>query len=442
MEKARPGWITAGSGGAAARSRSAISGRSGSRPNSGRRSGTGAGRRAKWAEYTALASVPLVMVLGNSMIVPILPDLERHLGIAAIQSSLVITLFSLAAGLFIPISGYLSDRFTRKAVILPSLAVFGAAGLLAGLAVLWKNYPLLIAARALQGLGAAGTAPITMALIGDMYRDGAESEALGLIEASNGTGKVLSPILGSLLALIAWQAPFFAFPALCVLSLAAMAFMIREPGTGQSPGLRVYFRHIKEVFRSKGRWLIPAFLAGSIGLFNLFGVLFFLSDELEKPPLNITDLAKGGVLAIPLFGLVVTSYTTGRIIKNNGKLMRGFMNAGLALQAAAFAAAVWLAGSMAMLVALLTVSSVGTGLVLPCLNTLITGAVDRSHRGMITSLYSSLRFLGVAFGPPAFGWLAGISRGVLFGAVTGLAAAAFALVFFLVKPPRQAGDAM
>jgi ACDE family multidrug resistance protein len=437
MEKAKPGWMTAGSGGAAARSRPFASG---GRPSSRGRSGAGTGGRAKWAEYTALASVPLVMVLGNSMIVPILPDLERQMGISGIQSSLVITLFSLAAGLFIPVAGYLSDRFTRKAVILPSLAVFGAAGLLAGFAVIWNSYPLLIAARALQGLGAAGTAPITMALIGDMYRDGAESEALGLIEASNGTGKVLSPILGTLLALIAWQAPFFAFPAFCALALAAMAFMIREPESGRRPKLSVYLRHIREVFRSKGRWLVPAFLAGSTGLFNLFGVLFFLSDALEKPPLSVTGVAKGGVLAIPLFGLVVTSYATGRYIKNNGRRMRALMNTGLALQAAAFAAAIPLSGNMPLLVALLTLSSVGTGLVLPCLNTLITGAVDRSHRGMITSLYSSPRFFGVAFGPPAFGWLEGLSRGVLFGAVTGLAAAALALVFFLVKPPELAGD--
>jgi len=436
MEKAKPGWLSAGSG-AAARS-GQIS--SGWRPDSRGRSRSGAERKPKRAEYVALASVPLVMVLGNSMIVPILPDLERAMGITGIQSSLVITLFSLAAGLFIPIAGYLSDRFTRKAVILPSLAVFGAAGLLAGFAVVWDSYPLLIAARALQGLGAAGTAPITMALIGDMYRDGTESEALGLVEASNGTGKVLSPILGTLLALIAWQAPFFAFPVFCALSLAAMAFLIREPDSSRQPKLSVYLRYVREIFHSKGRWLIPAFLAGSIGLFNLFGALFFLSDALEKPSLDLSGVAKGGVLAIPLFGLVVTSWVTGRAIRNKGRRMRLLMNAGLALSAAAFLAAVPLSGSTAALVALLTASSIGTGLLLPCLNTLITGAVDRSHRGMITSLYSSLRFFGVALGPPAFGWLAGFSRAALFGSVTGLAAAAFALVFFFVKPPEAAGD--
>jgi ACDE family multidrug resistance protein len=84
-------------------------------------------------------------------------------------------------------------------------------------------------------------------------------------------------------------------------------------------------------------------------------------------------------------------------------------------------------------------SAVGTGLLLPCLNTLITGAVDRSHRGMITSLYSSLRFFGVAFGPPLFGLLAAKSDMLLYGVVSGLAAGALLLVILFVHPPERAG---
>lgn len=406
------------------------------------RTGGKRGTRAKWAEYTAIATVPLVMVLGNSMLVPILPEMERRLGISGFQASLVITLFSVTAGLVIPFAGYLSDRFSRKAIILPSLALYGAAGVLAGFGAVWGSYPVLIAARALQGLGAAGTAPIAMALVGDKYKNGSESEALGLVEASNGTGKVVSPILGSLFALIVWYAPFFAFPVFCALSLLAMIFMIKEPKSKEPPPpVKEYVANIKKVFREKGRWLVPAFFAGALALFNLFGVLFFLSDMLEKPPYNIDGVAKGGVLAIPLFGLVVTAYATGRFIKNKGRLMRVLMITGLSVMTASFAAAVFLNWQIHTLIGLLTLSSIGTGLVLPCLNTLITGAVDRAHRGMITSLYSSLRFLGVAFGPPIFGWLEGISRTVLFSVVGVLALFALILIAMRVKPPVKAGDA-
>ncbi|WP_397326771.1 MFS transporter [Paenibacillus sabuli] len=397
---------------------------------------------AKWKTYIALATVPMVLVLGNSMLVPILPDMEGRLAISRFQSSLIITLFSVMAGLFIPFAGYLSDRFTRKAIILPSLAVYGLAGIVAGFGALWGSYGLIIAARAVQGLGAAGTAPIAMALVGDLYRDGNESEALGLIEASNGFGKVVSPILGSLFALIVWYAPFFAFPAFCALSFIAVLWMIDEPKAKQKPpAAGAYVSQIGHIFREKGRWLVPAFFSGALALFILFGVLFYLSDLLEKPPYGIEGVAKGGMLAIPLLGLVVSSLTTGRILKKKASLSRAFMNIGLLMIVITLAAAILLVNQMAWLIVLLTLSSIGTGLLLPCLNTIITGSVDRQHRGMITSLYSSLRFFGVAFGPPIFGWLSGRSERLLFASVAVLALLTLGFTFWLVRPSAQGGQA-
>ena len=99
-------------------------------------------------EFAAIATIPLVLVLGNSMLVPILPQMQRELGISQFQSSLVITLFSVSAGIFIPVIGYLSDRFSRKAVMIPSLILYGGAGILAGLGAVWHSYGVLIAARA------------------------------------------------------------------------------------------------------------------------------------------------------------------------------------------------------------------------------------------------------------------------------------------------------
>jgi ACDE family multidrug resistance protein len=390
-------------------------------------------------EFIALATVPLVLVLGNSMLVPILPDMQERLGITQFQSSLVISLFSVTAGLIIPISGYLSDRFSRKAIIIPSLIIYGAAGILAGFGAMWNSYTIIIIARAIQGLGAAGTAPIAMALAGDLYKGGMESRALGLTEASNGFGKVISPILGSLLALIVWYAAFFAFPIFCLLSLLAVIFMLKEPNKEQQAlKLKPYLKSIGSILKEKGRWLITSFFAGSMALFVLFGVLFYLSSILEEPPYQIEGVKKGFVLAVPLLGLVVTSYTTGASIKKNGTTMRWLMNIGLALMVISLGACIFiLEKNLYVLIGLLTLSSVGTGLLLPCLNTMITGSVERQQRGMITSIYSSLRFLGVAFGPPLFSWMMDISHQIVFITVTSLSFAALALVFFLVKPKGE-----
>lgn len=73
------------------------------------------------------------MTLGNSMLIPILQPMQNSLGISEFQASLTITVFSIAAAIFIPILGYLSDRFSRKVIILPSLILYGIGGLIAGI---------------------------------------------------------------------------------------------------------------------------------------------------------------------------------------------------------------------------------------------------------------------------------------------------------------------
>jgi MFS transporter, ACDE family, multidrug resistance protein len=386
-------------------------------------------------EFIAIATIPMVLVLGNSMLVPILPQLQSQLGISRFQSSLVITLFSITAGLIIPISGYMSDRFSRKSVIIPSLIIYGAAGVLAGFGAIWKSYTIVIIARAIQGIGAAGTASIAMALVGDLYKGATESKALGLTEASNGTGKVVSPILGSLLALWAWFAPFFAFPIFCLLSLLAVIFILKEPKkSNEPPKLGAYIQQIGSILKEKGKWLIPSFFAGSLALFILFGVLFYLSDTLEKPPYNIDGVKKGFVLAIPLLCMVATSYTTGALIKKNGTLMRWLMNIGLGIMTVSLALSIFFFNNLYIFIGLLSLSGIGTGLLLPCLNTMITGSVEREQRGMITSIYSSLRFIGVAFGPPIFEWMMKISNQIVFITVSTLAFITLGLVFFLIKP--------
>lgn len=389
-------------------------------------------------EFAAIATVPMVLVLGNSMLIPILPDMVSELGISDFQSSLIVTLFSVTAGLFIPVSGFLSDRFSRKAVMIPSLIVYGAAGILAGFGAVWGSYTVIIIARAIQGLGAAGTAPIAMALAGDLYEGATESKALGLTEASNGTGKVLSPIIGAALALWVWYAAFFAFPVFCAVSLLAVLFILKEPPKeGKAPGLGSYIHTTLSILKKKARWLITAYFAGSLALFILFGVLFYLSQVLEKEPYSIDGIRKGLVLAIPLLGMVITSYTTGSFIKKDGKLMRKLMLIGLSVMTAALAAAIFLNSYIYVFIGLLTLSSIGTGLVLPCLNTMITGSVEKAQRGMITSLYSSLRFLGVAAGPPLFELMMDRSTTLVFITVSVLAFITLGLVFFLIKPKGQ-----
>lgn len=381
------------------------------------------------------------------MLIPVLPKMQSELDISQFQVSLVISAFSFAAAISIPILGYLSDRFSRKAIIIPSLILYGSGGLLAGAAAAWfdNSYTWILAGRIMQGMGAAGTAPIAMALTGDLFKGGQQSKVLGLVEASNGFGKVISPIIGSLLALIFWYAAFFAFPIFCLISLLLTIFFIKEKKTKKEPPpVSKYVKGLASVFRTEGRWLFAAYLTGATCLFTLFGILFYISDILEKD-YKIDGVMKGLILAIPLLVMTTTSYITGSKIGKKMKRMKTLIVIGLLLMTTSFATLIFFKNLVAFF-AVLSVSSIGTGLVLPCINSFITGSVPTDRRGFVTSLYGSVRFLGVAIGPPVFGSLMAWSRSGMFLVTAGLtlfcALLCMALIHVAKTKPSEESDTL
>lgn len=383
----------------------------------------------------ALSLVPFIMVLGNSMLIPVLPKIKSTLHLTPFQVSLLITLFSIPAGLTIPLAGILSDRIGRKMIVVPGLLVYAAGGLIAGLSPLLNiaTYPILLVGRVIQGIGAAGTAPIAMALAGDIFAKHQRSKVLGLMEAANGLGKVVSPIVGALVALIAWYAPFLLFPLLCIPSALAVWFLIKEPQDKKSTqSMGAYFNSLKSIFQKKSTLLLPAFFAGSVVLFILFGLLFYLSEFLEKT-FKIDGVIKGLYLAIPVLAMAATSYGTGLLIKKKTNLVKMLIVSGLILNGLGLIA-IALFTNLYYYLAATAVVGIGTGLVLPCLNTLVTGAVASDERGLVTALYGSVRFIAVALGPPVFSVLIKGSKLVSFGIVSALAVLAAILFFTLAHP--------
>lgn len=188
------------------------------------------------AVIAALSGVPFIMVLGNSMIIPVLPDIKEALNLTDFKVSMIITLFSVPAGLIIPLAGFLSDHLGRRAIIVPSLILYGLGGVVAGLGALFlkeASYSVILGGRILQGIGAAGTAPIAMALCGDLFKGKERSKTLGIIEAANGFGKVISPILGALIGLIIWYATFLFFSCHC--NPHCPRYMVFDQRTGIQP---------------------------------------------------------------------------------------------------------------------------------------------------------------------------------------------------------------
>lgn len=394
--------------------------------------------KKRWA-IISLASIPLIMTLGNSMLIPILPLMEKKLGISTVQSSYIITLYSIVAIVLIPIAGFLSDRYGRKVVILPSLIIAGIGGLISGWAA-WKMespYFFIMIGRVLQGIGAAGTSPIVMPLIGDLFKkDEDVSSSLGIIETSNTFGKVLSPILGSLLAGFVWFLPFFAFPVFCIISALLILFLIKKPKQEEEPlTLKQFTQNTKEIFRQHGKWLIAVFIIGIILMFMLFSILFYLSNILEDEH-HFTGIKKGFILAIPLASLCISSYIAGKVIKDNLVTMKWVTFGGIVLSGVS-ALAVSFSAQLIYLLAVFLTCGIGIGVSLPCLDTLITQTIEKETRGTITSFYSAMRFVGVAAGPPIMAFFMKNQVSLMFMLLAALSLIAALLAFKIIRPPKD-----
>lgn len=395
----------------------------------------------KWA-ILSISSIPLVMTLGNSMLIPVLPAMEKELHISSFQVSMIITVYSIVAIFLIPIAGLLSDHIGRKKVIIPSLIIAGIGGIISGWAS-WKlndPYYIILLGRALQGVGAAGAAPIVMPLVGDMYKTDDEiSSSLGIIETANTFGKVLSPILGAGLAGFIWFLPFFSFPVFCAISVLLMFFLVKTPNKREKPiPFKQFFQNVKQVFTDNGRWLYAIFAIGAILMFVLFGVLFYLSDILEKT-YEIKNTKKGFFLAIPLGALCIASFITGKVIKENKVLMKWIIFSGCTLSAISVSL-LGLSDKLFYLIAMFLLSGIGIGVGLPALDALITEGIAKEQRGTITSLYSSMRFIGVAAGPPAVALFTKHADHYIFYVIGGLSLLSAIVALIAIKPDKGKGE--
>ncbi|MCY8185069.1 bacillibactin exporter BcbE, partial [Bacillus inaquosorum] len=353
----------------------------------------------------ALSSVPLVMTLGNSMLIPVLPMMEKKLSVTSFQVSLIITVYSVVAIICIPIAGYLSDRFGRKKILLPCLLIAGLGGVVAAFASTYmKNpYAMILAGRVLQGIGSAGAAPIVMPFIGDLFEGDDEkvSAGLGDIETANTSGKVLSPILGALLASWYWFVPFWFIPFFCLISFLLVLFLVSKPEEDEdAPAVSEFVKSVRKIFKQDGRWLYTVFIIGCVIMFLLFGVLFYLSDTLENK-YAIDGVAKGGLLAIPLLFLSTSSFIAGKKIGKDKGRMKFCVVTGMVMLTLSFIA-LWWNHSFYFLFAFLSFGGIGIGMALPALDALITEGIKSEQCGTISSFYNSMRFIGVALGPPVF----------------------------------------
>jgi len=156
-------------------------------------------------EFIALmAALMASNALAIDAMLPALPAIGDSLGVdAENRRQLVITFYLLGFGTAQIAYGPLSDRFGRKRLLLGGLVLYGLFATLAGLAA---SFPLLLAARTMQGVAAAATRVLTVSVIRDRYHGPAMARVMSLVMIVFMIVPILAPFFGqAVLAVASWR---------------------------------------------------------------------------------------------------------------------------------------------------------------------------------------------------------------------------------------------
>ncbi|CAL9550897.1 MULTISPECIES: MFS transporter [Streptomyces] len=160
------------------------------------------------AVLALLAFAQMIIAIDYNIVFVSLPEIGDKLGFGAQDLQWVVSAYAVAFGGFLLLGGRATDLFGRKRMFVLGLFLYAASSLAGGLA---EEPWLLIAARAVQGLGGAFLAPATLSLVTTLFAEGAErNRALSVWGGAGGSGMVLGSILGGLLTdAFGWPSVFY-----------------------------------------------------------------------------------------------------------------------------------------------------------------------------------------------------------------------------------------
>ncbi len=377
-----------------------------------------------------------VDVLGLTLILPLLPFYAKDYGASDLQVGLLTSVYAMAMFISGPILGRISDRVGRKPVLLASQ--FGS--LLGWLLLAWApNLEMLFLGRIVSGL-TAGNLSTAQAYISDVTKANEErTQAFGFFGIAFGLGFVLGPVITGLLTasltdhpdkLIKYRAPTLMAASLSLLAILLTAFLLtsRKPLAHQAPGRRAS-AFVQFFTRPQTRKPLLQFFLYSLSFSGLTGGLALYLRANFQFGVEETSM---------IFGLsgFIGALTQGGLRKLAKKLGEERLAlVGLALMAAGYFF-LGAAHSMAFLIVLIVLGSLGAAVVRPALTTVLTKAVTEQEQGSVLGVSQSLGSLAQTIGPATTAWLIGRGQTGMYGVFCG----AFSLLGCLVAIWHSGND--
>jgi EmrB/QacA subfamily drug resistance transporter len=294
----------------------------------------------KWLPLVAICAGTFMLLVDVTIVTVALPDMVRSLHSSFSSLQWVIDIYALVLAALVLTAGSVADRIGRRTVYLAGLVLFAAASATCGAA---SSATMLIAARGVQGLGAAMMFATTIALLSNSYSGRDRGVAFGTWGAINGAASAAGPILGGLLTThLDWRWIFYVNLPVSVVAIVMTVLVIPE---SRNPAARRVDLGGMVTFTAAAACLVYALIRG---------------DWSSAPTLGLLGAA---VVALAAF-IVIERRLADPMLDLS--LLRNRAFSALVLAGALFSAAAWadMAYESLWLQSLLGKSAIGAGLVL------------------------------------------------------------------------------
>ncbi len=418
--------------------------------------------KLKSRQVVLLAAGMLIFTMGFGIIVPVMPYYANSLGAVAFDLGLLMATFSVMQFIFAPLWGRVSDRIGRKPVMMVGLLGFGISFTITGLSSqpqllaiseligrftgLTPHIGVLFCSELVGGTLSAGIWPAVLAYIADITEPGERGGLMGLMGAASGFGIIFGPAISGFVATLGLTVPFFAAAALAYVT-AALSYILLPESHARTASAATHKVPMMDALKTTlGVIFLLSLFISFAGAFIDSTFAYFVMDRfgLTGAPsampilggsLTMTGPGVMGIVfaTIGVIGVLCQGLLVGRVMAAIGEVKTiiaglAFVGAGLLLLLASI--------DLVTLISFIALIGIGSGLVNPSLNTLVSKKTDPDNQGAMLGVLGSFNSFGRAIGPPAGGLLYMVNMALPYVASAGISA--MAAVVLYVKSRREA----
>lgn len=359
-----------------------------------------------------------IALLGQGMVIPILPDYLKQFNAAGTAAGYLVAAFGAAQFIFSPIGGRLSDQWGRKGMIMSGLFLTVISDFM--FAAL-HTLPLLYLARFIGGIGLGLMVPSVMAYVADITTPVTRAKGMGYINAAMNLGMVLGPGLGGIIAQYGIRTPYYFASGLGLIASILSILLpetLKKKDKVHPPASTHHHEHEPIKSKIKKSFQTPYFRYLLLTLISTFGLVnyetvfsLFVEQKYNFDASKISIIIMLGAV----IGIIVQVWLLDKIIKRFGEI--AILWCSLIMIGAAFLLML-IKINFAYLLFVSSIFFIFNAFLRPTVSTSIANLAGE-EQGYASGLSATYMSVGTILGPLFAGWLFdnNLNSPYIFGAI-------------------------